>query len=249
MNVTKQVNSKVDRKEKIMNKKLIAILCAAAMLLTSGCSGNETNSEQTSATESTSIPDITEEVPDEVIIDSLNNGIIIDEVSGNVYKTERNANPISGSVFCADPTAVEYEGRLYVYCTNDHQQSELDTTNDYDQINSLVIFSTDDMVNWTYHGRIPVKEIAPWVGTSWAPSIVSRVEDDGLTHFYLYFSYNSAGVGVLTSTDPVTGWTDPLGKPLVDQQMLNIPNGTKDDRDSTNSKTAVNLAVLAIGNL
>ncbi|MBP0955865.1 MAG: family 43 glycosylhydrolase, partial [Oscillospiraceae bacterium] len=194
-----------------MKKKMIAILCITAMLLI-GCSGNDTASAQTTDTESTTAntttSDITEDVTEELILESLNNGIVIDEASGNAYKTERNANPISGSVFCADPTAVEYEGRLYVYGTNDHQQSELDTTNDYDRINSLVVFSTDDMVNWVYHGRIPVKEIAPWVGTSWAPSIVSRVEDDGLTHFYLYFSYNGAGVGVLTSTDPVTGWTD-----------------------------------------
>ena len=56
---------------------------------------------------------------------SLNNGIIIDEVSGNVYKDERNANPISPNIFCADPTAVEYNGRLYVYGTNDTQQAEL----------------------------------------------------------------------------------------------------------------------------
>ncbi len=123
-----------------MKKKMIAILCITAMLLT-GCSGNDTASTQTTDTESTTAN------TEELIQESLNNGIVIDEASGNVYKTERNANPISGSVFCADPTAVEYEGRLYVYGTNDHQQSELDTTNDYDRINSLVVFSTDDMVN------------------------------------------------------------------------------------------------------
>ena len=38
------------------------------------------------------------------------------------YKGVGNGNPISGSVFCADPTALDYEGRLYVYGSNDHQQ-------------------------------------------------------------------------------------------------------------------------------
>ena len=33
-----------------------------------------------------------------------------------------NNNPISANVFCADPTALEYNGRLYVYGTNDHQE-------------------------------------------------------------------------------------------------------------------------------
>ena len=208
-----------------MKKKLIALFSAAAMLLVSGCSGNESSeSTQTSATEDTSASDITDNVSEDEILDSLNNGIVIDEVSKNVYKTERNANPISGSIFCADPTAVEYEGRLYVYGTNDTQQAEQDTVNDYDQIKSLVVFSTDDMVNWIYHGRIETGEIAPWIYTSWAPSIVSRVEDDGLTHFYLYFSNNGSGVGVITSTDPVTGWTDPLGGPLVYQNMPGLEN-------------------------
>jgi len=208
-----------------MKKKILALFCAAAMLLASGCSGNESaNSAQTSATTSATSSAVSESITEEEILDSLNNGIVIDEVSGNVYKTERNANPISNSIFCADPTAVEYEGRLYVYGTNDTQQAEQDTVNDYDQIKSLVVFSTDDMVNWIYHGRIETGEIAPWIANSWAPSIASRVEEDGLTHFYLYFSNNGSGVGVITSTDPVTGWTDPLGAPLIYQGMDGLEN-------------------------
>lgn len=80
------------------------------------------------------------------------------------------------------------------------------------------------MVNWIYHGRIEVGEIAPWIYNSWAPSIVSRVEDDGLTHFYLYFSNSGAGVGVITSTNPVGPWTDPLGEPLIYQDMPGLEN-------------------------
>ena len=38
------------------------------------------------------------------------------------FKSTSNGNPISGSVFCADPTALEYNGRLYVYGSNDHQE-------------------------------------------------------------------------------------------------------------------------------
>ena len=89
----------------------------------------------------------------------------IPAVSANVYKTERNANPISSVIYCADPTGVVYEGRLYVYGTNDQQQADKDTTNDYDQIRSLAVFSTDDMVNWVYHGRIETGKISPNVLT------------------------------------------------------------------------------------
>lgn len=127
-------------------------------------------------------------------------------------------NPISTEVFCADPTSVEYNGRLYVYGTNDHEQCREkgeDEDNTYEKIKSLVIFSTEDMINWTYHGEINVGEIAPWIINSWAPSVTSRTEEDGLTHFYLYFSNNGTGVGVITSTDPLGPWSDPLGKPFI----------------------------------
>ena len=137
---------------------------------------------------------------------------------GKSFKSAANNNPISSEFFCADPTSVEYNGRLYVFGTNDHQQyegSSADKDNTYEKIKSLVIFSTDDMVNWVYHGEINVGEIAPWIMNSWAPSVTSRVEDDGLTHFYLYFSNNGTGVGVITATNPLGPWSDPLGKPLV----------------------------------
>ena len=45
--------------------------------------------------------------------------------SDNSWKDTKYNNPISSEFFCADPTAVEYNGRLYVYGTNDHQQFEI----------------------------------------------------------------------------------------------------------------------------
>src|SRR5687768_12787260 len=105
--------------------------------------------------------------------------------------TSNNVNPLLDFMFTADPTAVEYEGRIYVYATNDHQQYEhvgKDGKNNYEHIRTLVMMSSDDMVNWTYHGLINTAEVAPWTALSWAPSITSRLEADGKTHFYLYFS-------------------------------------------------------------
>ena len=149
------------------------------------------------------------------------------KLSEATYKAESTANPISPNIFCADPTGVEYEGRLYVYGTNDQQQYEAFgqvKTNSYEQIRSLVVFSTADMANWEYHGTIDVGGIAPWIQNSWAPSIASRVENDGLTHFYLYFSNSGCGVGVLTATHPLGPWRDPLGRQLVWQDMPGLEN-------------------------
>ena len=83
------------------------------------------------------------------------------------FKGVSHGNPISASVFCADPTALEYNGRLYVYGTNDSQQfiaSGKKSKNGYGSIKSIVIFSTDDLVNWTFHGTIDTNKLCSgWV--------------------------------------------------------------------------------------
>ena len=91
-------------------------------------------------------------------------------------------NPLVDYMYIADPTAIEHQGRLYVYGTNDTQQ--LDSVgklgrNTYQYIKSLAVISTDDMVNWTYHGLIKTYETEPYALASWAPSIISREEADG----------------------------------------------------------------------
>ena len=136
------------------------------------------------------------------------------------------ANPISPVVYCADPTAIEHNGRIYVYATNDHQQFIANGhggKNDYGAIKSLVVLSSADMVNWTHHGIIPVGQICgSWCYASWAPSIVSRVEEDGLTHFYLYFSNSGGGVGVITATDPLGPWTSPRNSSLISHSTRGV---------------------------
>ena len=59
-----------------MNKKITVLICAAAMLLVSGCSGQNGSQTESSANSVSSVSEAE-------ISDSLNNGIIIDEVSGN----------------------------------------------------------------------------------------------------------------------------------------------------------------------
>lgn len=136
-----------------------------------------------------------------------------------------NGNPLLDFMFTADPTAMEYNGRVYVYATNDQQQYEKvgpGGKNSAESIRSLVMMSSADMVNWTYHGLINTAVLAPWTASSWAPSIESRLEADGKTHFYMYYSNNAFGSAVLTSTSPVGPWKDPLGKNIVDHSVPGV---------------------------
>lgn len=139
------------------------------------------------------------------------------------FKSTSEGNPISGSVFCADPTALEYNGRLYVYGSNDHQQfiaNGKKGDNGYGDIKSFVIFSTDDMVNWTFHGTIDVAKIcSKWGGNfyrSWAPSVTWRHnEETDKDEFFLYFANWAVNVGVLTADSPLGPWKSPLSNAMI----------------------------------
>ena len=143
------------------------------------------------------------------------------------YKGSSNNNPISPCVYCADPTALDYNGRLYVYGSNDHQQfikNGKKGENGYGDIKSLVVLSTDDMVNWTFHGTIDVAKLCStwstskwWRGfhNSWAPSVMWRTTEEGKDEFFLYFANNSHGVGVLKASSPIGPWTSPLRESLI----------------------------------
>lgn len=144
------------------------------------------------------------------------------------FKGTFNGNPISPFVFCADPTALEYNGRLYVYGTNDHQEfiaNGKKGDNTYGKIKSIVIFSTADMVNWTFHGTIDTKKICngwkpgQWYegyGVSWAPSVTWRTNPEtGVDEFFLYFCNSSHGVGVLKANSPIGPFTSPLNKLMI----------------------------------
>ena len=142
------------------------------------------------------------------------------------YKQTTNANPINPFNLCADPTAIEYNGRMYVYATNDQQQFDFSDgllANNYGKITQFVVMSTTDLVNWTHHGIIDVKAIAPWITTSWAPSVVWRHNDaTGKDEFYMYFTNSASGIGVLAADSPTGPWRDPLGKALIDSKTTGV---------------------------
>jgi len=160
------------------------------------------------------------------------------------FKGSENNNPISANIFCADPTALEYNGRLYVYGSNDHQEFVANGkkgNNTYNNIKSIVVFSTDDMVNWTFHGTIDTKKLcASWTpsawykgyGVSWAPSVTWRTTADGTDEFFLYFCNSSHGVGVLKANSPIGPWKSPNKELMIHYDTPGAnPSGTNANFD------------------
>jgi len=118
--------------------------------------------------------------------------------------------PIMPQHYAADPTAIEWNGRLYVYCSNDEENNDTDYLMD-----SIVCFSTDDLKNWTDHGVVFDSDSVSWIGTAWAPCIVRNNNK-----FYLYFGDPYWGIGVVTSDSPTGPFTAPKNGLVVKREGL-----------------------------
>lgn len=122
--------------------------------------------------------------------------------------------PIVSHRYLADPGAMVHEGRVYVYCSNDDENS---TAGGY-VMKSIVCVSSSDLKNWTDHEIVfQVPANASWAGNSWAPAAIER---DGA--FFLYFGNGASGIGVATSASPTGPFVDPLGGSLVNSNTPGV---------------------------
>ncbi|NLZ83481.1 MAG: family 43 glycosylhydrolase [Clostridiales bacterium] len=142
------------------------------------------------------------------------------------YKPINNGNPLITHSYGADPYAMVYGDRVYVYMTHDEYVYDADGnigSNNYGRIRSLRCISSEDLVNWTDHGIIHIggiNGISSWAHNSWAPAATWK-NIDGKDTFFLYFSNSASSIGVLTADSPTGPFTDPLGKPLITHDTPN----------------------------
>jgi arabinoxylan arabinofuranohydrolase len=147
-------------------------------------------------------------------------------------KNPGEGNPLISHKFGADGNAFVHDGRVYVYMTNDTQvynpgPDGTSPTNTYGGINTITVISSDDLVNWTDHGEIPVagpSGLATYASQSWAPAVESRVVD-GRERFFLYFANNGAATGVLVGDSPLGPWRDERGSLLITGQTPGASDG------------------------
>ena len=139
------------------------------------------------------------------------------------YKGLRDHNPLMVQRFGADPYALVYDGRVYIYMTGDEFTYAPDGSvneNTYGNINTINVISSDDLVNWTDHGTIYAAGkdgAASWGNNSWAPAAAYK-KIDGKDRFFLYFANNGNGIAVLSADSPIGPFTDPLGEALISRK-------------------------------
>ncbi|HEY6726396.1 MAG TPA: family 43 glycosylhydrolase [Polyangiaceae bacterium] len=122
----------------------------------------------------------------------------------------RAHNPLVTQIFTADPNAIVYGDKVYVYTSHDEDGQE-----GFDMIDYHV-YSSDDMVNWQDHGVIIHANSLPWANNLYAPGACSK---NG--KYYLYIPNSGSAIGVAVADDPGGPFVDPLGEPLITPSFPN----------------------------
>jgi beta-xylosidase len=162
-------------------------------------------------------------------------------------------NPLVKDKFTADPAPLVHNGTLYLYVGHDEYYEGQDTAGGGHEFNitEWLCYSTTDMQTWTDHGTVLRPSDFSWgvgewsdgkwdvtkwgVGEAWASQVI---EHNGKFYYYVTAKggepYNSRVVGVAVSDSPTGPFVDPIGKPLVSDDMTpNGPRGWWNDIDPT----------------
>ena len=120
-------------------------------------------------------------------------------------------NPIIKTVFTPDPAPYVHGDTVYLFVDHD----EDDAT--YFKMKDWLLFSTTDMVNWTYLGTPISTETFSWAAhgdRAWASQAVER---NGKWYWYVCCNTNKGedALAVAVADNPQGPYTDAIGKPLA----------------------------------
>ena len=142
-----------------------------------------------------------------------------------------DGNPIIRHVYTADPAAMVYKGRVYLYTGHDVAPQEHDGYVMHDWL----CFSSADMVTWTEHKPIPmnIKTFSWAKDDAWASQVIERGGK-----FYWYAAMEHAtipgkSIGVAVSDSPTGPFIDARGTALVTNDMTKAMKHLWDDIDPT----------------
>ena len=122
-------------------------------------------------------------------------------------------NPIISTVFTPDPAPFVYGDKVYLFADHDEDGRNRDFN-----MKDWLLFSTEDMVNWTYEGTQVTTATFKWARQGQRAWASQGVERNG--KWYWYVCCNKAGGGdvlaVATADSPTGPWRDAIGGPLCE---------------------------------
>ncbi|RUO32450.1 family 43 glycosylhydrolase [Aliidiomarina soli] len=139
-------------------------------------------------------------------------------------------NPVIKDRFTADPATLVHDGRVYLYVGHDEAAED----GDFFVLREWSIYSSDNLKDWTLEGAVP-RTTFDWGknDTAWAAQAIERDGD-----FYWYVTVlnddpdpakQGFAIGVAKADNPVDGWQDAIGEPLVSPDMTQSPEFMGDE--------------------
>lgn len=124
-------------------------------------------------------------------------------------------NPIICDRYTPDPAPYVHGDTLYLFVDHDEDV----TQNGYFTMKDWLLYSTVDMVNWTYRGTpLTSATFSSWAkqdNDCWASQCIER---NGKWYWYVTATIKGEaypGIGVAVADNPAGPYTDPIKKPLV----------------------------------
>lgn len=121
-------------------------------------------------------------------------------------------NPIIKTMFTPDPAPFVYGDTVYLFTDHDEDDAQ------YFKMKDWLLYSTTDMVNWTYRGAPISTETFKWAkqgDNAWASQAIER---NGKWYWYICAEDTTThlhGIGVAMAESPTGPYRDAIGKPLV----------------------------------
>lgn len=120
-------------------------------------------------------------------------------------------NPVISAIYTPDPAPYVHGDKVYLFVDHDEDDAV------YFKMKDWILFSTEDMVNWTYLGTPVTTETFAWAAQgdrAWAAQAVERKGK-----WYWYLCCNTAdgkdALAVAVADNPQGPWRDAIGGPLA----------------------------------
>ncbi|MDV6330908.1 family 43 glycosylhydrolase [Asticcacaulis sp. 201] len=120
------------------------------------------------------------------------------------------ASPLVSDRFNADPSPHVFDGQVYLYATNDQ-----DNSGKYWDSTDWRLISSSDLEHWRDEGSFLSVSVFKWASTTakaWAPDVSERNGS-----YYFYAPIGGDRIGVAVSKSPKGPFTDARGTPLIDK--------------------------------
>ena len=124
-------------------------------------------------------------------------------------------NPVICDRYTPDPAPYVHGDTLYLFVDHDEDETE----NGYFTMKDWLLYSTVDMVNWTYRGTpLTGETFKTWAKTTndcWASQCIER---NGKWYWYVTATVANGGypaIGVAVADSPAGPYVDKIKKPLV----------------------------------